>query len=154
LSLPRRMALLSWASEAGAFVIEDDYDGEFHYAGRPLPALKSLDHRGRVLYAGSFSKVLFPGVRLGYLVLPDDLGAEFVSTIRTSTAGAPEFEQRLVAAFMAGGHFARHLKRMRSLYAGRRDAMAEALSAVFGNRVSVELQPGGMHLILRWAGAP
>jgi GntR family transcriptional regulator / MocR family aminotransferase len=154
LSLPRRLELLTWAGEVRAFVVEDDYDGEFHYVGRALPALKSLDRDDRVLYAGSLSKVLFPGLRLGYLVLPEELLIDFAGTIRTGNAGAPVFEQRVVTAFMAEGHFARHLKRMRSLYAARRLALAKALTAVFGDRVSVDLQPGGMHLIMRWGRGP
>jgi GntR family transcriptional regulator/MocR family aminotransferase len=149
LSLARRLELLAWASEARAFVVEDDYDGEFHYAGRALPALKSLDRGDRVLYAGSLSKVLFPGLRLGYLVVPEELLGAFAGAARSGTAGAPTFEQRVVTAFMAEGHFARHLKRMRSLYAARREALAEALTSVFGARASVDLQPGGMHLIMR-----
>jgi GntR family transcriptional regulator/MocR family aminotransferase len=154
LSLPRRLELLAWACETRAFVVEDDYDGEFHYAGRALPALKSLDHNDRVLYAGSLSKVLFPGLRLGYLVLPEELLGDFAGAMRTGNAGAPSFEQRVVTAFMAEGHFARHLKRMRGLYASRRLALAQALTAVFGDRVTVDLQPGGMHLIIRWGRRP
>jgi GntR family transcriptional regulator / MocR family aminotransferase len=126
LSLPRRLALLAWASEAGAYVVEDDYDGEFRYTGRPLPALKSLDRADRVLYAGSFSKVLFPGLRLGYLVLPEELVETFSGAILNRSAGASTFEQRVVATFMCEGYFARHLKRMRSLYAARRQALADA----------------------------
>ena len=149
LSLPRRLALLSWAAEARAVVIEDD--GEFHYAGRPLPALKSLDRDSRVIYAGSLSKVLYPGLRLGYLVLSDELVGRFEAIMQASSAGVPAFEHRVVTAFMAEGHFARHLKRMRNLYAARRRALAEALANVFGDRVAVDLQPGGMHLIARVA---
>jgi GntR family transcriptional regulator/MocR family aminotransferase len=154
LSLPRRLELLAWANDMRAFLVEDDYDGEFHYAGRALPALKSLDRGDRVLYAGSMSKVLFPGLRLGYLVLPEELLDAFAGAMRTGNAGAPVFEQRVVTAFMAAGHFGRHLKRMRGLYANRREALAQALTAVFGDRVSVDLQPGGMHLIMRWGRRP
>jgi GntR family transcriptional regulator/MocR family aminotransferase len=111
LSLPRRLALLSWASGAGAWIIEDDYDGEFRYVGRPLPALKSLDRDERVLYAGSFSKVLYPGLRLGYLVAPQSLIDAFTRSIRLRYLGHATLEQRVVAEFMAAGHFARHLKR-------------------------------------------
>ncbi len=153
LSLPRRLALLAWASEAGAYVLEDDYDGEFRYTGRPLPALKSVDRADRVLYAGSFSKVLFPGLRLGYLVLPEELVATFTGAILSRSAGASTFEQRVVATFMREGYFARHLKRMRTLYAARRQALADALSAVFGDRLAVDLEPGGMHLVARVGGS-
>jgi GntR family transcriptional regulator/MocR family aminotransferase len=147
LSLPRRLALLSWASEAGAWILEDDYDSEFRYQGRPLPALKSLDRDQRVLYTGSFSKVLFPGLRLGYLVVPEALVTAFARAGRLRHSGHPTFEQLVVADFMTEGYFARHLKGMRVLYAARRRALAEALAAVFGDRLTVDLEPGGMHLI-------
>nr|WP_294527928.1 PLP-dependent aminotransferase family protein [uncultured Rhodopila sp.] len=150
LSLPRRMELLAWAEEAGARVLEDDYDGEFRYAGRPLPALKSLDRGQRVLYAGSFSKVLFPALRLGYLVVPPELAAAFVRAARLLTAGQPPLEQSAVAAFIASGQFARHIKRMRTLYADRRQALAAALEA---DGATVEKSPGGMHLLARFPGA-
>ncbi|MGA3400786.1 MAG: PLP-dependent aminotransferase family protein [Acetobacteraceae bacterium] len=153
LSLPRRLALLAWAAEAGAWVLEDDYDSEFRYTGHPLPALKSLDRGGRVLYAGSFSKVLFPALRLGYLVVPDELAEAFARASRLWSFGLPSLEQRVVAAFMAEGHFARHLRRMRALYGARRRALAAALTAVFGDRVALELEAGGMHLLARFPGA-
>jgi len=149
LSLPRRLGLLSWASDAGAWIIEDDYDSEFRYVGRPLPALKSLDQDERVLYAGSFSKVLYPGLRLGYLVVPDSLIDAFTHSIRLRYLGHPTLEQRVVADFMAAGHFARHIKRMRALYGARRRTLADNLSQVLGDRVTVEPRPGGMHLIAR-----
>src|SRR5215472_8377450 len=149
LSLPRRLALLSWASDTRALVIEDDYDSEFRYVGRPLPALKSIDRSDRVLYAGSFSKVLFPSLRLGYLVLPEDLVADFARANLHRSFGVSTLTQRIVAAFMIQGHFARHVKRMRDLYAARRKVLGAALSAVFGERIVVDLKPGGMHLIVR-----
>ena len=151
LSLPRRLALLGWASAAGAWIIEDDYDSEFRYVGRPLPALKSLDRDDRVLYAGTFSKVLYPSLRLGYLVVPDSLLVAFVRSNRLRHLGPATLEQRVVADFMAAGYFARHLKRMQTLYAARRRALADGLSTVFGSRICVDLKPGGMHLIARFA---
>ena len=153
LSLPRRLALLAWAAEAGAWVLEDDYDSEFRYAGHPLPALKSLDRGGRVLYAGTFSKVLFPGLRLGYLVVPDELAGAFARAARLQHSGLPALEQRVTAAFMAEGHFARHIRRMRGLYAARRTALAAALRGAFGERVALELAAGGMHLLARFPEA-
>ncbi|HEY3848300.1 MAG TPA: PLP-dependent aminotransferase family protein [Acetobacteraceae bacterium] len=153
LSLPRRLALLAWAADASAWVLEDDYDSEFRYTGHPLPALKSLDRGGRVLYAGSFSKVLFPALRLGYLVVPDELAEAFARAARLGSFGLPSLEQRVVAAFMAEGHFARHLRRMRALYASRRRALAAALTAVFGDRLVLELEAGGMHLLARFPGS-
>ena len=150
LSFQRRLALLAWAAEAGSWILEDDYDSEFHYSGHPLPALKSLDRAERVLYAGSFSKVLFPGLRLGYLVVPDELGDAFRRACRQLDVGRAMLEQATTATFMAEGHFARHLRRMRSLYGERRKALAAALTATFGDRVQVELEAGGMHLLARF----
>lgn len=150
LSLPRRLALLNWAEANAAWVIEDDYDGELHYAGRPLPALKSLDRADRVLYAGSFSKVLFPGLRLGYLIVPERLVEHFAA--HTMHGGQGRLEQAVVARFMAEGHFARHLKRMRALYGARRAALANALGVAFGKRLRIDLQSGGMHTLAHPTG--
>jgi GntR family transcriptional regulator/MocR family aminotransferase len=147
LSLARRLALLAWAAEHGGWILEDDYDGEFHYAGRPLPALKSIDRAQRVLYAGSFSKVLYPGLRLGYLVVPVELQPAFLAASRLRDAGQATFGQAVVASFMEEGHFVRHLKRMRMLYAERRGALAEALGQVFGDRMAIEMPAGGLHLL-------
>ena len=117
LSLPRRLALLAWAATQDAWILEDDYDGEFHYAGHPLPALKSLDRSDRVIYAGSFGKVLFPGLRLGYVVAPARLLKRLAASAQQLQSGQSDLAQRVVAALMRDGHFARHLRRMRALYA-------------------------------------
>ena len=154
LSLSRRVALLGWASDTQGWIIEDDYDSEFRYTGRPLPALKSLDRSDRVLYAGSFSKVLFPGLRLGYLVAPESLVGRLEAAARTLQAGVPALEQRVTASFMTQGHFARHLRRMRLLYAARRQALVRELARSFGSGLSLELQAGGMHLLARFPGLP
>jgi GntR family transcriptional regulator/MocR family aminotransferase len=153
LSLPRRLELLAWATESGSWILEDDYDSEFRYVGRPLPSLKSLDRGQRVLYAGSFSKVLFPALRLGYLVVPPELESAFLRASRLQTCGLPVLEQRVVAAFMRNGHFARHVRRMRMLYADRRRCLATALHSTFGERVAVAMAAGGMHLLARFPGA-
>jgi len=145
MSLPRRLALLAWAEAAQAWVLEDDYNAEFRYTGPIPPSLKSLDRGDRVLFAGSFSKTLFPGLRLGYLVMPDALIETMTRAAQLMTRGPPLLEQSVTAAFMAGGHFARHVKRMRGLYRRRRAALAEALAG----RFPVELAPGGMHLLIR-----
>src|SRR5690606_15226293 len=107
-------------SRSNAWIIEDDYDSEFRYGTRPLPALKSLDQVGRDLYTGNFSKVLFPGLRLGYLVVPDSLVDRFREMCFFLQHDRPTLSQAIVADFMAEGHFARHIQKMRSLYAGRR----------------------------------
>ena len=152
LSLQRRLALLDWAAHTQAWIIEDDYDGEYRYQGRPLPALKSLDRAERVLYAGTFSKVLFPGVRLAYLVVPIQQLPAFLAADKAIHSGAPVLTQHIVSAFMAEGHFGRHLQRMRKLYGERRQIAAQVLEQLLGKHLHVEPQPGGMHLILRLHG--
>lgn len=147
LSLPRRLALLEWAQREAAWIIEDDYDSEFRYQGQPLPALKSLDDQGRVLYAGTFSKVLFPGLRLAYVVVPAAQVAAFAASADRLHNHAPQLLQATVASFLAEGHFARHLKRMRTLYRQRRRWLAEALTSRLGDRVRIDLQAGGLHLL-------
>ncbi|MGO7337842.1 MocR-like pyridoxine biosynthesis transcription factor PdxR [Rhizobium leguminosarum] len=152
LSLPRRQALLDWAAGNEAWIIEDDYDGEYRYVSRPLPALKSLDREGRVLYAGTFSKVLFPSLRLAYLIVPKAEVARFEEMTEAMAAGSPELTQAVVTAFITEGHFARHIQRMRRLYAERREMTAAGLESVLAGHVSIDSQPGGMHLILRLLG--
>lgn len=149
LSLPRRLALLDWAAQNGAWIVEDDYDGEYRYVSRPLPALKSLDRDGRVLYAGTFSKVLFPSIRLAYLVVPESQVERFEQISLALAGGSPQLTQAIVAAFISEGHFARHIQRMRKLYAERREATRAGLESVLGKHVRIDAQPGGMHLILR-----
>ncbi len=149
LSLPRRLELLGWASRQQAWIIEDDYDGEYRYVSRPLPALKSLDRDGRVLYSGTFSKVLFPGLRLAYAVVPQEQVERFQQASQTFRSCCPELTQAIVATFMTEGHFARHIQRMRKLYSERRAFTVAGLNKVLGNRVHIDANPGGMHLILR-----
>ncbi|HTK01716.1 MAG TPA: PLP-dependent aminotransferase family protein, partial [Bordetella sp.] len=152
LSLPRRLALLDWAARSKAWIIEDDYDGEYRYISRPLPALKSLDREGRVLYSGTFSKVLLPSLRLAYLVVPEAQIERFEQISQVFTGGSPELTQAVVTAFIKEGHFARHIQKMRKLYAERRDVTAAGLQKTLGKFVRIEAQPGGMHLILKLQG--
>ncbi|WP_032833450.1 PLP-dependent aminotransferase family protein [Pseudomonas sp. URMO17WK12:I12] len=149
LSMPRRQALLEWASSRGSWIIEDDYDSEYRYHGRPLPALKSLDTRGRVLYCGTFSKVLMPGLRLSYLVVPEKLIPRFTEMTDKMQSHCPHLWQATIARFIEDGHFARHLKKMRTLYSSRRQLLVEALQADLGHRLSIDHQVGGMHLLAR-----
>lgn len=149
LSLPRRMQLLAWAQRQQSWIIEDDYDGEFHYQGHPLPALKSLDQLDRVLYVGTFSKVLFPGLRIAYVVVPESLLPQFHQTMRTYPCVCPTLMQATTAQFIYSGQFYRHLKKMRSLYAQRRLWLAQALQRQTRYRLTTELQAGGMHLLVR-----
>lgn len=147
LSLPRRLALLEWANQQGSWIIEDDYDSEYRYQGKPLPALKSLDQQGRVLYTGTFSKVLFPGLRLAYLVVPPEQSDAFARQADRLHNHCPQVLQATVAAFLNEGHFARHLKKMRSLYARRRQWLVDALQQQFGGRLLINPQASGMHLV-------
>ncbi|VVE45163.1 DNA-binding protein [Pandoraea morbifera] len=151
LSLPRRLELLAWAQDSGAWIIEDDYDSEFRYHGRPLPALKSLDQNERVLYTGTFSKVLFPGLRLAYLVVPQSQIAKFRDTVVHMPGPGSILLQGMVADFMEQGHFGRHLRKMRSLYAQRRGYLVDALAQTFGERLHVQPQAGGIHVLAHLA---
>jgi GntR family transcriptional regulator / MocR family aminotransferase len=123
MSLPRRLQLLESARKSGALVLEDDYDSEFRYAGRPVPALQGLDRHGLVLFTGSFSKVLFPSLRLGYLVLPTDLADRVSAVLSITRRHAPLMEQAILSDFITAGHFGRHLRRMRQIYAERLEVL-------------------------------
>jgi GntR family transcriptional regulator / MocR family aminotransferase len=126
MSLPRRLQLLDWARRSHALIFEDDYDSEFRYTGRPVPALQGLDRQGLVLFAGTFSKVLFPGLRIGYLVLPSDLVEPFAAAKSVINRHAPPFEQTVLCDFIVEGHFERHLRRMREVYAERLSTLLES----------------------------
>jgi GntR family transcriptional regulator/MocR family aminotransferase len=119
MGLPRRLQLLESARKSGTLILEDDYDSEFRYSGRPVPALQGLDRHGQVLFTGSFSKVLFPSLRLGYLVFPSDLADRFSATLSITRRHAPLIEQAILCDFITAGHFGRHLRRMRQIYAER-----------------------------------
>lgn len=147
LSLPRRLELLEWARRRRAWIIEDDYDSEFRYHGRPLPALKRLDRDRRVLYTGTFSKVLLPGLRLAYLVVPEALVDKFRDTADYLPGPGSILLQASVADFMEQGHFARHLRRMRSVYAQRRGYLIDALAQMLADRLHVQPQAGGIHVL-------
>jgi GntR family transcriptional regulator/MocR family aminotransferase len=123
MSVTRRLALLEWARCSGATIFEDDYDSEYRYCGPPMPALQGLDRRGQVIFSGSFSKVLFPSIRLGYVVLPPDLVDPFSAAISVTMRHAPVLDQAVLADFITGGHFGRHIRRMRELYAERQSVL-------------------------------
>jgi GntR family transcriptional regulator/MocR family aminotransferase len=126
MSISRRLALLDWAKRANAYILEDDYDSEFRFAGHPLASLQGLDSAERVIYIGTFSKVLFPSLRIGYMVLPMQLIDAFLKVRRLIDIHSPMLEQAVLADFIAEGHYIRHLRRMRILYAERRSALLEA----------------------------
>lgn len=125
MSLERRMAVLEWASRAGAFIVEDDYDSEYRFEGRPVPALQSLDRGSNVILVGSFSKILFPSLRLGYVVLPPPLVDVFLAFRFQTDFRSLGFDQAVLCDFIEGGHLGRHLRRMRELYAARLAALTE-----------------------------
>ncbi|MBZ0223228.1 MAG: PLP-dependent aminotransferase family protein [Dokdonella sp.] len=146
LPLARRMELLAWAARERSWLIEDDYDGEFRYGGRPLAALKSLDRDGRVIYIGSFSKALFPALRLGYMVLPPALREAFVAAKWLEDRGSNTLEQAALAHFMAGGGFERHLRRAAVALRARRAAMLAGLARHARDALDVVDSNAGMHL--------
>jgi GntR family transcriptional regulator / MocR family aminotransferase len=147
MTLHRRLALLEWASASGAWILEDDYDSEYRYAGRPLAALQGLDAAGRVIYAGTFSKVLFPALRLGYLVVPPELVDAFVAARALTDRHSPSVTQAALADFIDGGHFARHVRRTRALYAERQDTLVRAARRTMGGLLEVTPAEAGMHLM-------
>ena len=149
LSLQRRLELLAWAAKSSAMIVEDDYDSEYRYGSRPIPALQGLDQSGSVIYVGTFSKVLFPALRVGYLVVPRTLTHVFARAKWLTDRQSPLLEQYALADFINEGHFERHLRRMRTLYDLRRRAVIRALAHHFGERATVIGESAGMHLMAR-----
>ena len=146
MSLARRLALLEWAGRGGAWVIEDDYDSEYRYEGRPLASLQGLDRDGRVIYIGTFSKVLFPSLRMGYMVVPAGLVGAFTAARAVVGRHSPSVEQAILADFIGEGHFGRHIRRMRALYAERQALLIGALRREAGDLVDVGPAPAGIQL--------
>ena len=151
MSLARRLELLEWARARGVVVIEDDYDSEYHYSGAPLPALQGLSAAASVIYVGTFSNVMFPGLRLGYLVVPPPLVAAFASAKWHADRRTAILEQAALADFLREGHFERHVRRMRRLYDRRRQALTTALARHLGDEVTVLSDAAGMFLMVRFA---
>jgi len=153
MSLARRLALLQWASRASAWVIEDDYDSEFRYGARPMPCLHGLDVDGRVIYVGSFSKTLFPALRLGFMIVPPDLQDGLVAARAAADQHPPVLDQTVLADFIVEGHFARHLRRMRVAYRERMEALLAAAARFCGGRLRVRPTRTGLHAIADLNGA-
>jgi GntR family transcriptional regulator/MocR family aminotransferase len=147
MSLERRMAILNWASRAGAFVIEDDYDSEDRFEGQPVPALQSLDHHASVIFIGSFSKTLFPSLRLGYVVLPPSLADYFLAFRYRTDFRNSTFDQAVLCDFIVDGHLARHLRRMRNLYAGRLAALIEGSKQYLSGLLELSDVRAGLYTI-------
>src|SRR5580700_314100 len=147
MSLERRMAILNWASRAGAFVIEDDYDSEYRFEGQPVPALQSLDNRSNVIFIGSFSKTMFPSLRQGYVVLPPSLADHFLAFRYQSDFRNSTFDQAVLCDFIVDGHLARHLRRMRNLYAERLATLMEGAKQHLGGLLEISNVRAGLYTI-------
>lgn len=147
MSLQRRLNLLEWAKGSEAWIIEDDYDSEFRYSGRPLPSLQGLDRDGRVLYVGTFSKTVFPALRLGCLVVPSDLIDIFTAACALNNLHAPITDQMVLTDFIADGHFERHVRRMRTLYRTRQETLVEEVQKHLSGLLEVSRSDAGMHVI-------
>ena len=147
MSLPRRLALLRWASRAAAWVLEDDYDSEFRYDSRPLASLQGLDGDGRVIYVGTFSKVMFPSLRIGYLIVPPDLIDAFLSARLFADSHSPLVDQAVLTDFIEDGHFERHVRRMRGIYHERQEVLVAVAARELGGLIEAAPTQAGMHLI-------
>ncbi|HEY6979583.1 PLP-dependent aminotransferase family protein [Reyranella sp.] len=147
MSLSRRFQLLDWANRSGAWIIEDDYDSEYRFDGRPVAALQGLDRGGRVIYLGTFSKVIFPSLRLGFAIVPDALVDAFIGGRAIAGRHSPVLEQALLAAFMREGHFARHVRRMRKLYIERQAALLDTVHRHLGDTLAIRPTEAGLQLV-------
>lgn len=149
MSQRRRVALLDWAHETGAWIVEDDYAGQFRYDGQQVPALRALQHPGarRVIHVGSFADTLFPALRIGYAVVPPELQDAFVVVRLGVDRQSPTAEQAVLADFIAGGHFARHVRRVRALYAQRQRTLVQLASRELGDLLRLQPSPAGLHLV-------
>ena len=143
----RRLALLAWAEKASAWIVEDDYDSEFRYSGRPIAALQGLDRAGRTLYVGTFNKAMFPSLRLAYLVVPASLTAAAANARQWLDGHTPAMTQAVMADFINGGHFGQHLRTMRETYRTRRDALREAVDRYAAGRITLGASEAGMHMV-------
>src|SRR5262245_21584139 len=152
MSAARRLQLLNWAGSRGAWIVEDDYDSEYRYESLPLGALQGIDRDGRVVYIGTFSKVLFPSLRIGYVVVPPDLVERFANVRRAMDICPPVFMQAVLTDFLREGHFALHIRRMRRRYRERRSVLVEAIRAVLGDEFKVLGEQAGMHLVVELPG--
>jgi GntR family transcriptional regulator/MocR family aminotransferase len=147
MSVVQRLALLRWASSAGAWIVEDDYDSEFRYRTRPLPCLHGLDADGRVIYIGTFAKSVFPALRLGFVIVPSDLHDKFHAARRIADLHPPLLEQMALADFIVEGHYARHLRRMRSAYRERLEALVDAAEHFCGGALTLRTVQTGLHAV-------
>src|SRR5580765_204079 len=147
MSLRRRLALLEWARRSGVLIFEDDYDSEYQYAGRPVPAMQGLDRSGVVIFAGSFTAVLFPALRLGYLVVPEEMVDVFAAAESVSTHHPPLLEQAVLCDFITEGHFARHIRRMREIYAERLQELLDSAKEKLSGALEISNVEAGLQTV-------
>ncbi|EGY24237.1 bacterial regulatory s, gntR family protein [Desulfovibrio sp. A2] len=150
----RRMEILNWAAEHGAWIVEDDYDSELRYDGRPIPSLQSIDRHGRVIYTGTFSKTLSPGMRMSYMVLPEGLVERFRAVFAGFQCTVPWLEQAVLARFMAEGHWERHLRRICQAKKRKHDVFVGTAARLLGERIRIRGHNAGLHLLLEVPGGP
>jgi GntR family transcriptional regulator/MocR family aminotransferase len=143
-----RLALIEWAESGGRFIIEDDYDSELRYHGRPIPSLQGLCPTGNIIYSGTFSKLLSPALRLSYMVLPYSLLAQYRQSYRAYFPSVSLLEQRAMATFMGQGHWERHIRRMRMIYKKKHDILLQSVETHFGTRAVIIGQGAGLHVVL------
>ncbi|MFL6547544.1 MAG: PLP-dependent aminotransferase family protein [Povalibacter sp.] len=146
MSLRRRLELLEWAQSSSAWIVEDDYDSEYRYESRPIASLQGLDPDARVIYVGTFSKVLFPSMRVGYMVVPMDLLERFLSVRQTIDVSQSDLNQAVLSQFIHEGHFARHIRRLRAVYSERRTVLEASIRKIFGSDLEILGDQSGMHL--------
>lgn len=146
--ISRRMELIEWAREENGFIIEDDYDGEFRYQGKPIPSLQGLDHYGNVIYVGTFSKTLIPSIRMSYMVLPPSLSARYKEKFFVYQQTVSRLHQHSLKLFMENGHWERHVNRVRNIYKKRRAALLTAIKHIMGDQVQVIGAEAGLHVLL------
>ena len=148
MSAARRLQLLAWAHRSGGWIVEDDYDSEYRYQSLPVASLQGLDGGARVIYIGTFSKTLFPGLRLGYLIVPEALIERFAAVRVAADLCPPYLHQAALRDFLEEGHFARHVRKTRLLYGERRDALVRAIRREFGDDLKILGAEAGMHLVV------
>jgi GntR family transcriptional regulator/MocR family aminotransferase len=150
--IANRLALIEWAESNGTFIVEDDYDSELRYHGKPIPSLQGLRSTGNIIYSGTFSKIISPALRLSYLVLPRSLLAIYHQHYRDYFSAVSLLEQRTMTQFMEQGHWERHIRRMRIAYKKKHDVLLRAIDQHFGKRAVVVGQGAGLHVVLKLSG--
>src|SRR5205814_4671377 len=147
MSLPRRTALIDFARERDAYIFEDDHNSEFRYTGPPLPCLQGLDNAGRVIYAGTMSKILYPSLRIGYILAPEQLVEPIIKIRAVMDQHSPAIDQATLARFISEGYFLSHIKRMRKLYSDRRDYFIEVFTKLLGKHFVLQIPEAGLHFV-------